>query len=186
LLDFGAGCGELLDEVHRLGRFARLFGADITPRPDGRPASIDWISQDLNEPLETETAFDTIVSTEVIEHLENPRAFARTLLRLLKPGGIAVVTTPNQNSIRSLVALCLVGDFAAFRVPQYPAHITALTNNDLVRVFEEAGFKVEGVYFSDRGCLPAWPRFSWQQFSFGLLRGRLFSDNVAVLLRKPA
>ncbi len=56
-----------------------------------RPAGIDklvkWISRDLNNAINiANDSFDVIVSLEIIEHLENPRATAREWFRLLRPG----------------------------------------------------------------------------------------------------
>jgi SAM-dependent methyltransferase len=40
-------------------------------------------------------AFDTIVSFETIEHLPDPAAFVAQTARLLKPGGLLIVSAPN-------------------------------------------------------------------------------------------
>ncbi len=40
--------------------------------------------------------FDIVVSSEVIEHVPNPFKALSELYRVLKPGGILVVTTPNK------------------------------------------------------------------------------------------
>lgn len=40
--------------------------------------------------------FDTIVSNEVIEHVTNDRAAAAEIVRVLKPGGRAVIFAPNR------------------------------------------------------------------------------------------
>jgi 2-polyprenyl-3-methyl-5-hydroxy-6-metoxy-1,4-benzoquinol methylase len=42
---------------------------------------------------------DVVASVETIEHLENPRAFMRQLARVVKPGGVVIVSTPNQLSL---------------------------------------------------------------------------------------
>ena len=60
------------------------------------------------------------ISVETIEHLENPRAFVRELVRITQPGGWIVVTTPNQRSLVSLGALLLKGHFSAFGATQLP------------------------------------------------------------------
>jgi len=40
-------------------------------------------------------SFDTLVSFQVIEHIKNDRLFLQEIARLLKPGGKALLTTPN-------------------------------------------------------------------------------------------
>lgn len=39
--------------------------------------------------------FDTVISFQVIEHIKNDRLFLEEIHRVLKPGGRAVITTPN-------------------------------------------------------------------------------------------
>jgi 2-polyprenyl-3-methyl-5-hydroxy-6-metoxy-1,4-benzoquinol methylase len=162
-----------------------LTGTDILTRPTDLVKQIDWIATDLNQqvPL-ADASFDTIVSTEVIEHLENPRAVFREFNRLLKPHGYLVVTTPNQESIRSYVSLCFGGHFAAFRGENYPAHITALLRKDLQRISLEAGFNLPLFSYTDYGRIPKVSNLSWQRISCGFFRGRLFSDNFAIITQK--
>ena len=40
-------------------------------------------------------AFDVVISFQVIEHVKNDRLFLHEIHRVLKPGGIAIITTPN-------------------------------------------------------------------------------------------
>ncbi|GMQ29687.1 class I SAM-dependent methyltransferase [Algoriphagus confluentis] len=42
-----------------------------------------------------EESFDTIVSFQVIEHIENDRLFLEEIYRMLRPGGKAIISTPN-------------------------------------------------------------------------------------------
>ncbi len=119
-----------------------------------------------------------------IDNLENPRATFREFHRLLDSGGALIVTTPNQESIRALVALVLGRHFAAFLGASYPAHITALLAMDFQRICAETGFEEPEFLYSDYGRIPRMTSISWQQISSGLLRGRLFSDNFALFARK--
>src|SRR6266516_3673457 len=97
LLDVGCGAGQLWSVVHE--RFARYVGVDAV-RYHGFPATADFHPADLDlapTPLPDACA-DMVAAVETIEHLENPRAFLRELVRLAKPGGCIIVTTPNQLS----------------------------------------------------------------------------------------
>jgi 2-polyprenyl-3-methyl-5-hydroxy-6-metoxy-1,4-benzoquinol methylase len=186
LLDYGAGKGELLAHLHRDGRFRELAGVDLFQRPAHLPEAIAWYSQDLNDMVCIDRQFDTVVCSETIEHLENPRHVFRCLHGLLRPGGVLVLTMPNQESIRSYVGLLFGGHFTLFLASCYPAHITALVRLDLVRICAETGFSEPAFWFTDCGGIPKIPSVSWQSVSFGLLHGQLFSDNLGMIARKLA
>lgn len=184
LLEFGAGMGRFALRLASAENFREVVCADILPKPSEFPDSIEWIEFDLNHPLPLGNGiFDTIVSVEVIEHLENPRAVFREFHRLLKPGGVLVLTTPNQESLRSYAGLVLGGHFAAFLGVSYPAHITALLQKDLERLCAETGFGKPRFAFSGDGRIPKLTRWRWQKF-LPFLRGRLFSDNFGTVVRK--
>jgi 2-polyprenyl-3-methyl-5-hydroxy-6-metoxy-1,4-benzoquinol methylase len=185
VLDYGAGVGDLTRRLVRLNRFDSVSAADILRRPAGLD-QVNWIEQDLNEPMRGhDGAFDVVVAAEVIEHLENPRFTVREIACLLKPGGTAIVSTPNNESWRSFVALLVRGHYAAFGALSYPAHITALLRKDFSRIFAEAGLDAPVFYFTGDGGIPGKPSVTWQKVSFGLLRGLRFSDNVIAVAQKP-
>ncbi len=43
-----------------------------------------------------DNSFDSVVSFQVIEHIENDDLFLKEIFRVLRPGGIALMTTPNR------------------------------------------------------------------------------------------
>jgi len=183
LLDVGCGTGALWEYVR--GQFSRYAGADVV-RYDGFPAEGEFHSIDLDGggvPVADEIA-DVVVAVEVIEHLENPRRFARELTRLVKPGGWVVVTTPNQLSVLSKLTLIVFNEFNAFRAGSYPAHLTALLEIDLRRIAGECGWTDVSVTFTRVGRMPGvawhWPRW------LSRLAPRAFSDNVLLVARTPA
>lgn len=185
ILDFGAGTGYLTRHLHALGRFTSLTAIDMMPRPVSLDESVSWLSWDLNEAVDIpDRTFDVIVSAEVIEHLENPRAVAREWFRLLRPGGTLIFSTPNNESWRSLFALLLQGHFVAFSDSCYPAHITALLRKDIERILTEAGFSVPKFVFSNVGGIPKFPTLQWQTVSAGLLKGVRYSDNVLAIAKR--
>jgi len=126
---------------------------------------------------------DVVICSEVIEHLENPRYVFRMIHNALSRGGTLVLTQPNQESIRSYLALIFRGHFVSFLDSCYPAHITALVRKDLERICVETGFCKPIFYYSDNGGIPKLPNVTWQQISLKMLAGRLFSDNVALVTR---
>ena len=184
VLDFGAGSGELIGKLVNLGRFTTVAGVDILERPTGLPETVNWYRQDLNEEISAEAPFDAVICSEVIEHLENPRATFRALYKLLRPEGALILTMPNQESIRSYVGLLFGGHFVHFLGASYPAHITALLRADLDRICAETRFTRCRFAYTNVGGIPKLPWLKWQQVSLGLLRGRLFSDNLALVARK--
>jgi 2-polyprenyl-3-methyl-5-hydroxy-6-metoxy-1,4-benzoquinol methylase len=187
LLDYGAGTGELTQRILEMKRFESVSAADIMPVPEGLAGKAEWIEMDLNSPLPLAgETFDVIVAAEVIEHLENPRFVVRELFRMLKPGGVAVISTPNNESWRSLLALLVRGNFVAFTDTSYPAHITALVRQDIRRIFLETHFSVPRFYFTNSGGLPGMPHVTWQRVSFGVLGGVRYSDNLIAVATKPA
>jgi 2-polyprenyl-3-methyl-5-hydroxy-6-metoxy-1,4-benzoquinol methylase len=182
VLEFGAGTGTLISRMLADQCTCTLTGTDLLPRPAGLSSAIEWIQADLNAPLPcADSSFDAIISTEVIEHLENPRAVFREFARLLRSGGRLLLTTPNQESIRSLASLIIRGHHVAFLDESYPAHLTALVRRDLERLCYEVGFEPPRFAYTDVGAVPKWTSVTWQSCSFGLLRGRWFSDNVVLV-----
>jgi 2-polyprenyl-3-methyl-5-hydroxy-6-metoxy-1,4-benzoquinol methylase len=185
VLDYGAGQGELLNLLSHEGIFHKLSGADIFEKPACIGEDILWYQQDLNESLQIDGDLpNLVICSEVIEHLENPRATFRELHRLLAPGGHLILTMPNQESIRSFSGLFFGGHFTYFLGNSYPAHITALLKLDLERICEETGFSPPSFCYTDVGGIPKLPSITWQKVSFGLMRGRLFSDVIAMIAQK--
>jgi SAM-dependent methyltransferase len=182
LFDFGCGTGALKRYLPELVTSYR--GVDAV-RYDGFPPDADFLEVDLDQlpwPL-PETSADIAVAVETIEHLENPRSLVRSLVGATRPGGLVIVTTPNQLSLLSKLTLLTKGQFNAFqeRPGLYPAHITALLEIDLIRIGQECGLREVRTHYSNSGRIPgsgrSWPRW---------LRGRAYSDNIAMSGIKPA
>jgi len=179
LVDVGCGTGALWQRLR--GRFTRVIGLDAV-RYAGLPDDMTFKTADFEEPLPMAGALaDVTTAVEVIEHLDNPRAFVRELVRITRPGGWVVVTTPNQLSALSLLTLAVKGRFSAFQDRDYPAHRTALLETDLRRIAAECGLDEVRIEFSRRGRLPLTP---WHYPpAIAALAPRWFSDNVAMMGR---
>ena len=182
LLDAGCGRGDLWRLVSR--RFAACTGLDAVRYP-GLPEDVMFVAADLDRRLPLDDAsVDTAAAIEVIEHLENPRAFMRELVRVTRPGGWIAITTPNQLSLLSLLCLVTKGTFVAFQDGDYPAHRTALLEIDLRRIARETGLEEIAVEYTRWGRLPFTP---WHYpAAIATLAPRRLSDNVALGGRRCA
>jgi 2-polyprenyl-3-methyl-5-hydroxy-6-metoxy-1,4-benzoquinol methylase len=181
-IDLGCGRGGLQPVLEPF--FRRYIGADAI-RYDVFPADAEFVEADLNTtgfPIASHTA-DAIFAIETIEHLENPRAFVREMVRIAKPGAWIVITTPNQLSFLSLGTLLFKRRFSAFQDVHYPAHITALLECDLLRIAAEAGLREATTEFSLDGRIVL-TSLHYPQVLVRLLP-RLCSDNILLIGRAP-
>ena len=163
LLDVGCGRGDLFRRLPPT--ITSYTGVDLVRYegfPDAPPAR--FRKGDLNQRLPVEdAAADVVVAIETIEHLENPRALFRELVRALRPGGLLLVTTPNQLSLLSKLSFLVKDRHGAFQSVHYPAHITALLPSDSVehRRGAEAGpgtHRLLGRWSDSRDGAPLAPR----------------------------
>lgn len=104
VLDIGCGQGLQLAAVQKLRPGAKLYGMDISPKlvslaqknvPGGTIAV-----GDADELAYEDGMFDTVLMTEVLEHLGDPVLALKQVHRVLKPGGFALVTVPNRDWLR--------------------------------------------------------------------------------------
>lgn len=150
LLDIGCGTG------HQLRAFA-LRGFRVAGI-DGSPAMLEHARRtcpeaelkqaDVAELPFGDASFDWVISIEVLRYLPDFRPALREMVRVLKPGGICLLTaTPllNLNGYALLNRLALAVPFGGLvRLRQY-----FTTSGRLRRQLAEAGLRevvVEGVY----------------------------------------
>jgi 2-polyprenyl-3-methyl-5-hydroxy-6-metoxy-1,4-benzoquinol methylase len=181
-VDLGCGRGGLAEVIAPF--FTRYIGADAV-RYDTFPASAEFAEIDLNRApfgIDAKKA-DAVFAIETIEHLENPRALLREMIRIAKPGGWIIVTTPNQLSFLSLFTLVIKRRFSAFQDVHYPAHITALLEIDLLRIAKEVGLTDVATEFSREGRIVLTP---WHYPAFiSCAFPRACSDNILLIGRAP-
>lgn len=94
LTDVGCGNGDFLR--HLEGRVAFGYGIDAVVDSALNNDKLSFKSGDLNTriPLDNESV-DVVTSLAVIEHLRKPDVFLEEILRILKPGGYCLLTTPS-------------------------------------------------------------------------------------------
>jgi len=146
ILDAPCGSGALAAALAERG-FAAV-GADVDTEAAAMlgPA---FSQVNLNESLPwKEQSFDAVFSTEGIEHLENHFSFLREMCRILKPGGILLLTTPNITALRSRVRFFGSGFFGRDSRPLNEAakhplhHIGLATFPELRYELHVSGFRL--------------------------------------------
>ena len=106
--DIGAGegffsqlLGEHIKSTMGLEPSGVISACDIFPESYRYPeVKCHWILPDGRLPYE-DLSIDVACSLEVIEHVEDQFAFTRELYRILKPGGVAIISTPNILNLNS-------------------------------------------------------------------------------------
>jgi 2-polyprenyl-6-hydroxyphenyl methylase/3-demethylubiquinone-9 3-methyltransferase len=103
-LDIGCGAGLQAEPLARMG--AQVTAIDAAPEnieaarqhASAQALAIDYRCQPV-EALAAEAAqFDLITALEVIEHVANRDSFLISLASLLRPGGLAILSTPNRTA----------------------------------------------------------------------------------------
>lgn len=103
VLDIGAGAG-IVPHMNFKGHAARICGVD----PDPRVAENPYLDEGRVAMAESipyrSSSFELVFSDNVLEHLENPEKVFSEIERVLKPGGILLVKTPNKRHYVPLIA----------------------------------------------------------------------------------
>jgi SAM-dependent methyltransferase len=184
VLDLGCGTGDLGVAIRPIFH-GTLDGMDVVRHAGFKDPSYNSFRLfDLDRPTDLGApAYDIVFAIEVIEHLENPRAFMRHAVRHLKPGGTMVVTTVNVLSLTSVANLIIEGAFREFRdgVGMYPAHITPVTPVDAARIMGEVGLEHVTIAFTNQGRVPYFDLLFQSVLPF---RGQWFSDNYRAIGRR--
>ena len=100
--------------------------------------------------------FQVVLSLEVVEHVYYPRKFAATLFSLVRPGGLAIVSTPYHGYLKN-VGLALSGKLDShFTALWDEGHIKFWSIPTLQKLLIEAGFS--GISFQRVGRIPVFAK----------------------------
>ena len=83
------------------------------------------------------STFDTITANELIEHLENTGLFLDECNRVLKPGGILIVTTPNP-----YYPIKIINEYLGRGLNNDSEHIVLFCRKRMRLQFKHHGFKL--------------------------------------------
>lgn len=103
LLDFPSGAGPVRDGARALGY--RVVEADLFPGP-----GFHGVVADACAPFPfRDEMFAVVLCMEGIEHFEHQAAFLRECARVLRPGGLLLLTTPNVLHLHARLSVLLTG-----------------------------------------------------------------------------
>jgi SAM-dependent methyltransferase len=144
VLDLGAGTGAWAKRL--IDRGYRVTAVDRDASEWGLSSRL--LPFDLNHEFADmlEDDFDVVTGLEVIEHLENPRAFLRQCHRVLGPRGIVLITTPNIENVAGRLRFLATGQLRGFdRDPRWnePTHITPIQTFLFEKMCSDTGFTIE-------------------------------------------
>lgn len=147
-LDIGVGRGEVIGLMQ--SEFSvNARGCDYHIELfEGKEVPIDKIDLNHEELPYADESFDLITCSEVVEHLENYRRVFREMYRVLKPGGLVIVTTPNVLNMKSRLRYFGCGFFNLFgplpvkHQTKYSlgAHITPIPYFYLAHALDDSDF----------------------------------------------
>ena len=142
-LDVGCGTGEFLLALRDRGWSvlgqevnANAAGIAIEAGLDVRTCSLDRCG------FEAES-FDLVTLWDVVEHLPDPVSTLREIRRILRPGGLLVLSTPD---LKSLDSRLFAGWWHGLEIPR---HLVLFGPETMRQALQRAGFeKVERKYIS--------------------------------------
>lgn len=107
-LDLGCDDGMVTMKMARVIHPAKIIGVDLVDKSlkKAKAKGINTLKADLNSKLPIESnSIDVIHANQVIEHVSNLDLFISEILRTLRPGGYAVISTENASSWCNIFAL---------------------------------------------------------------------------------
>lgn len=129
LLDTGCGGAWLAKAMNGAGKqIISMDIADINPIRAIKEAAYTGhygLVADVFELPFRENSIDTIVASEIIEHVSDPRRFIAALLEVLRPGGKLIITTPYNERIQS--SLCIHCN----KLTPHNAHLHSFTESSI-------------------------------------------------------
>lgn len=168
LLEVGSGLGHL---VGQLEDSFETYGMDLNhwavkqSKPVIHKTSLETAS--AQELPYADGAFDVVIIKHIVEHLPDPAKALNEIGRVLQPGGILILATPNLGSL-----------LKPWKGPRWigyqdPTHISLKEPEEWLRLIQEAGFSFERVFsdgFWDVPYIPVVPK-TIQKLFFGSLGG---------------
>lgn len=138
MLDVGCAAGFFLDEAAKAGWQVQgmdvsSFAVEYTKNRFGYDARLGSLT-DQDYPA---GAYDLVTMWDVIEHVPDPKMYIEQAAKLLRPGGVIALATPD---VDSLPARLTGPRWVGYKLSE--EHVYYFSTQTLSRMLEEAGFEV--------------------------------------------
>lgn len=142
LLDVGCSTGLFLNEMRRYGQW-KLAGIEIDARAAAYAVDrfdLEAFNGQVEEAPWPARSFDVVTLWDVLEHLPDPGSALRCLGGLLAERGLLIASVPNLDGVDA-------ARFGRFWTGlDVPRHFSVFRKQDIVRLMEEAGYRVIRTY----------------------------------------
>ena len=151
VVDYGCGPGFLLRHLVALGLevAATDTSSEALTTAQDRNAGLKGFlgATPARELIATGKTFDAAVAIEVIEHLDDSSLdeFFTNVKHLVRPGGRAIITTPNEEDLEEAAVYCPHCDHSFHRYQ----HLRSWSAETLAATIEANGFIVDRTYTTD-------------------------------------
>ncbi|MGE0211549.1 MAG: class I SAM-dependent methyltransferase [Parvibaculaceae bacterium] len=182
VLDYGCGTGFFLRELAKLNN--TLIGVEFSPKSVSvcrtflEEAGVEAKILHIDETATLKAEVDIISVLEVVEHLYDDRL--EELLvncnRMLRPGGLLFLTTPNEEDLRERQVLCPVSG-KVFHRWQHVRSWSSKTLSDFIVPFGFSIVRADKTNLSSSWLMQA-------RIRIGRLRNRAFGRNNLVLIAR--
>lgn len=140
ILDVGCSRGHFLRVAAALGCEAEGVEPASSMAAAARAAGLRVHEGLLEDQRFADAAFDALTLFEVIEHLDAPRDLLHECRRILKPGGILLLSTGNS---ASWTAAVMKSRWDYFQIAKDAGHVSFFNPESLRRLAARCGFAVE-------------------------------------------
>lgn len=168
VLEIGCATGEACSAVAEKG--AQVVGCDISSDAirvaRRRYPTLQFQTGPIERLPFATASFDAVLAFELIEHVASPSVFIGEVYRVLRPGGLLALTTPNVECGRRMGWHQWTGFLTSFE------HLYFFNSQSLERMLSRSGIAVVAVYSQGEGRIS---EFRTERLKTVLRRLRLFS-----------
>lgn len=140
ILDVGCAYGWFLEAARERGWEAQGVEVEDATASEARANGLEVFTGTLDEAAFASESFDAIGLWDVLEHIPDLDAFLAECARVMKPGAVLAVNSPNGGSVMARMAK---QDWSWLLLPQ---HIYHFTPRSMRQTLERRGFEVVRLY----------------------------------------